>query len=92
MKHLLVGIALMFGFTCFAQKDTLIVKPGLSQLKTKPKEPLPRKPGVSIVRSALIPGWGQATNKKYWKIPIVYAALGTTAWLFVRNLDRKSVV
>ncbi len=39
-------------------------------------------PKIAIVRSAIIPGWGQATNKKYWKIPLVYGALGTTTYLF----------
>lgn len=42
----------------------------------------------ATVRSAIIPGWGQAYNKKYWKIPIIYGALGTTAYLFVRNLNQ----
>lgn len=36
----------------------------------------------------MLPGWGQATNKKYWKIPIVYTALGTTTYLFFRNLKQ----
>lgn len=27
-------------------------------------------------RSAIIPGWGQLTNKQAWKIPIVYGLLG----------------
>lgn len=44
------------------------------------------KPGLAIRRSAILPGWGQYTNKKYWKIPIVYGALGTTAYFFFRNL------
>lgn len=42
----------------------------------------------ATVRSAIIPGWGQAYNKKYWKIPIIYGALGTTGYLFVRNLNQ----
>lgn len=45
-------------------------------------------PRKAIVRSAIIPGWGQATNKKYWKIPLVYGALGTTTYLFFRNLQQ----
>ena len=28
-------------------------------------------------RSAIIPGWGQYYNRKYWKIPIVWGAIGT---------------
>lgn len=45
-------------------------------------------PRIATYRSAIIPGWGQATNKKYWKIPIVYAALGTTAYIFFRNVKQ----
>ncbi len=43
-------------------------------------------PKTATLRSAIIPGWGQAYNKKYWKIPIVYGALGTTAGIFFYNL------
>lgn len=44
-------------------------------------------PKVAATRSAILPGWGQAYNKKYWKIPIVYGALGTTAGIFIYNLN-----
>lgn len=43
-------------------------------------------PTGATIRSAIIPGWGQFYNKKYWKIPIVYAALGITASVFFYNL------
>jgi hypothetical protein len=54
-------------------------------------------PKLAAIRSAVIPGWGQAYNKKYWKIPIIYGALGTTAGVFFYNLQtyrllRKAVV
>jgi hypothetical protein len=45
-------------------------------------------PKKAIIRSAIIPGWGQITNKKIWKVPIVYTALGTTSYLFLRNLTQ----
>ncbi len=45
-------------------------------------------PGVAIRRSAMLPGWGQFTNKKYWKIPLVYAGVGIPAYLFTRNLKQ----
>lgn len=44
-------------------------------------------PGKAALRSAIIPGWGQIYNKKYWKLPIVYGALGTSAYVFFFNLQ-----
>ena len=52
---------------------------------------------MATLRSAVLPGWGQAYNKKYWKIPIVYGALGVTTGVFFYNLKtykqlRKAVI
>ncbi len=46
------------------------------------------KPSIAIKRSAMLPGWGQYTNKKYWKIPLVYAGIGFPTYLFFRNLKQ----
>lgn len=64
--------------------DTAISKKGA--VKPKP-EHSPRK---ATIRSAILPGWGQAYNKKYWKVPFVYGALGTAAGFFIYN--RKEYV
>lgn len=42
-------------------------------------------PKIATRRSAIIPGWGQAYNREYWKIPIVWGALGTAAGIWVYN-------
>lgn len=49
---------------------------------------LPYSPRVAIIRSAVLPGWGQITNKKYWKLPLVYGALGATTYVFFNNLKQ----
>jgi hypothetical protein len=42
-------------------------------------------PRKAALRSAIIPGWGQIYNKKYWKVPIVGAAVGIPAYLVYYN-------
>ncbi len=97
----IVFFFLLTGSNLCAQKDTLILKDTGSIQKNKKavvkKEKTkifaidtskPYNPRVAILRSAILPGWGQFTNKKYWKMPIVYGALGTTAYIFVRNIKQ----
>lgn len=45
----------------------------------------PHSPNKAALFSAIVPGLGQAYNKKYWKIPIVYATIGTTLYFGISN-------
>jgi hypothetical protein len=53
------------------KKDTLVKK------KHDPRK--------ATLRSLMIPGWGQAYNREYWKIPLVYAAVGIPIGTFFYN-------
>lgn len=45
-------------------------------------------PKAATVKSVIIPGWGQLYNKKYWKIPIVYAGFATLGYFTKFNLSK----
>ncbi|MDA0325871.1 MAG: DUF5683 domain-containing protein [Bacteroidetes bacterium] len=45
----------------------------------------PLRPAKAAFYSAVLPGLGQAYNKKYWKIPIVYGAIGTGLYFYLDN-------
>ena len=87
-KHLL--ILLFCGFWCinFAQNttislDSLGTDVSANSIKSFAIDPL--APSKAAFYSAILPGLGQAYNKKYWKIPIVYAAIGTGVYFYVTN-------
>lgn len=41
----------------------------------------------AVISSAILPGLGQIYNKKYWKLPLVYGALGISGYIFFDNLQ-----
>jgi hypothetical protein len=47
------------------------------------KYPDPKK---ALLLSLILPGSGQAYNKKWWKIPLVYAAVGGMTWWTIDNV------
>jgi len=69
--------------TLFAQvkKDEFLVLADT----VKGKEINPLAPARAAFLSAIVPGLGQAYNKKYWKIPIVYGAIGTSVYFYADN-------
>lgn len=79
----------------FQQKETqVLVLPDSSQTVASAKKerffyrffvkkyPNPR---AAALLSFVLPGAGQAYNRKWWKIPIVYGALGGMTWLALDN-------
>ena len=51
------------------------------------QESLVKIPKRAGMYSAIIPGAGQVYTKKYWKVPIIYAGLTTSAYYFKENHD-----
>lgn len=102
----LVTLFLLHDTSVSAQKkeDSLLIRgniqadtSGKNLLKLDTAVSKKHNPKIATLRSLILPGWGQAYNRKYWKIPIVYGALGTTAGIFFYNLKtykllRKAVL
>ena len=48
-------------------------------------------PGKAALYSTIFPGGGQIYNRKYWKLPIVYLALGTATYAAVWNHQQAQI-
>jgi hypothetical protein len=73
------------------QGKVIVADSSLLKIMASPKKTDSAKkynPNIAVRRSLYVPGWGQVTNKKYWKIPLVYGALGTTAYIFTQNIKQ----
>lgn len=70
-------------------EDILVVSDSTAFIK---KEYDALSPSKAAFYSAVLPGLGQAYNKKYWKIPIVYAAIGTGIYFYVTNNNQYNDV
>ncbi len=87
LKKILFFFAVLISFSISAQKDSTQV----DDLKIKGKIKLnsnnfnPLSPSKAAFYSAIFPGGGQIYNKKYWKAPIVWAAMGTSIYLYLDN-------
>jgi hypothetical protein len=87
--------------TTAQQKDSTQVKQPVDSVLEKKdsmnaaKKSAPRKDSLeeaqrkhykrATLYSAILPGAGQVYNKKYWKVPIVYAAIGIPVYAFFFN-------
>lgn len=100
MKHVFIVIAIILTIPTLAisqRKDSLVVKDSTGKVVAVSKEKTgfwvwrdsagnrtfePRK---AAIYSAILPGLGQAYNKKYWKVPLAWAAAGIPIYTFFDN-------
>ena len=89
-SHAIYILIFLFSYSLIAQdKDTLAIGTGRVMIETDtltnktPYDPL--APSRAAFYSAVLPGLGQAFNKKYWKIPIIYAGMATGVYFYIQN-------
>jgi hypothetical protein len=49
------------------------------------------RPAKSSFYSAVLPGLGQVYNKKYWKVPLVYGAIGTSLYFYLDSQKKYDI-
>ncbi len=94
-SYYILFIAVFFSITLSAQEnedlkittEDVAVK---SNKKIRPYNPL--APAKAAFYSAVLPGLGQAYNKQYWKIPLVYGALGAGAYFYIENTNNYNEI
>ena len=73
----------------FAQQDSLALRTQsiakVDSIQGNFKEYNPLAPAKAAFFSAIFPGLGQIYNGSYWKLPIVYGALGTSVYFYIEN-------
>ncbi len=87
-KSILLSFFFLFALQLFAQQDSLSIsaREVIEEPDYRPYDPL--SPARAAFYSAVLPGLGQAYNGKYWKVPVVYAALGIGVYFYLEN-DRQ---
>lgn len=80
------------GTAALAQTDTTTIEVQRGRVEGVVKDPdLPENfhdPAKAALYSALLPGLGQVYNKKYWKVPIIYAGFAAAGYFLHDNLEQ----
>lgn len=88
MQYQFILLFLLFGLTSiFAQEKKQIISK--DTLKSETIDPL--RPAKAAFYSAILPGLGQVYNKKYWKVPLVYGAIGTSVYFYIDSQKNYNI-
>ena len=84
LKKFILSFLLLTSFCCFSQKDTTQVGKKKNKI-TSNRIHNPLSPSKAAFFSAVFPGGGQIYNKKYWKVPLAWAAVGIPTYFYLDN-------
>ena len=70
-----------------------IATPEQTNSTNEVKKPRYYRPAISAAMSAVVPGLGQAYNKKYWKTPVVWAIMSVPVYftVYAAVMEKKAI-
>ena len=89
LKNSLIILLLLLGSTL---KGQIIESDPTLTKEVPPEAEEIHSPKKAAIYSAILPGLGQAYNKKYWKIPLIYAGFGTFGYFISWNNKNYNVL
>lgn len=84
--HIFFTISIIFCFAPFTTKSQT------NNTDSIPIDKVIHSPKKATIFSTVIPGLGQAYNKKYWKIPVIYAGIGACTYFFISNNSEYKIL
>lgn len=89
MRSILIPCFVFLTAAFYAQEPARDSVPQISSDSIKKSKEFHKKtysmPRKVTLMSAILPGLGQAYNKHYWKIPVIYAGIGGFTYMFIVN-------
>jgi len=81
-SFLIAFLIVLFTLDSFAQQSGELKVNAKDSISTKSITIDPLSPAKAAFYSAVLPGLGQLHNKQYWKIPVIYAGVGATIYMY----------
>lgn len=81
-----IGLLVLSIFQAKAQDSTQVITDTITEITGKNHSPT-----KAALLSAVLPGAGQFYNRKYWKLPIVYAAVGGLSFAVGFNANKYKI-
>jgi hypothetical protein len=92
VKRTYKHFSLLLWVVCFvilctkvSDAQTILDESDVAEYFAPPKVKKRQSPALVASITFVVPGYGQVYNRKYWKLPIVYGALGGMVYFTINN-------